>query len=48
LPPNLKISQIVALRFAADDEFLPLIERTLDKNLTQKEVKNWKPDNYRV
>ena len=52
LPPNLKISQIVALRFAPDDEFLPLIERTLDKNLTQKEIKkeikNWKPDYYRV
>jgi hypothetical protein len=52
LPPNLKISQIVALRFAPDDEFLPLIEQTLDKNLTQKEikkeVKNWKSDEYRV
>jgi len=52
LPPNLKISQIVALRFAPDDEFLPLISRTLDKNLTQKEIKkeikNWKPDYYRV
>ena len=52
LPPNLKISQIVALRFAPDDEFLHLIEQTLDKNLTQKEikkeVKNWKSDEYRV
>ena len=52
LPPNLKISQIVALRFAPDDEFLPLIEQTLDKNLTKKEIKkeikNWKPDDYRV
>ena len=52
LPPNLKISQIVALRFAPDDEFLHLIEQTLDKNLTQKEIKkeikNWKSDEYRV
>ncbi|OUU03168.1 MAG: hypothetical protein CBB92_02015 [Flammeovirgaceae bacterium TMED32] len=52
LPPNLKISQIVALRFAPDEELLPLIERTLEKNLTQKEIKkeikNWKPDYYRV
>ena len=52
LPPNLKISQIVALRFAPDDELLNLIEQTLDKNLTKKEIKkeikNWKPDDYRV
>ena len=52
LPPTLKISQIVALRFAPDDELLNLIEQTLDKNLTQKgikkEIKNWKSDEYRV
>ena len=52
LPPTLKISQIVALRFAPDDELLNLIEQTLDKNLTKKEIKkeikNWKPDDYRV
>tara|TARA_B110000027_G_scaffold114031_1_gene123407 strand:- start:959 stop:1396 length:438 start_codon:yes stop_codon:yes gene_type:complete len=52
LPPTLRISQIVALRFAPDDEFLHLIERTLEKNLNKKEIKreikNWKPDDYRV
>ena len=52
LPPNLRISQIVALRFAPDNEFLALIDKALKKNLTQKEIKkeikNWKPDYHRV
>ena len=52
LPPKLRTSQIVALRFAPDDEFLQLIERALNENLTRKEIKkeikNWKPDTYRV
>ena len=34
LPPNLRISQIVALRFALDNEFLALIDKALKKNNT--------------
>lgn len=52
LPPNLRISQIVALRFASDNEFLALIDKTLKENLTRKEIKkeikNWRPDYHRV
>ena len=52
LPAKLRISQIIALRFAPDNEFLHLIERAISENLTRKEIKkeikNWKPDTYRV
>tara|TARA_Y200000002_G_C22550167_1_gene607865 strand:- start:66 stop:317 length:252 start_codon:yes stop_codon:yes gene_type:complete len=52
LPPNLENFQIVSLRFASDNEFLPLIEQALKKNLNQKEIKkeikNWKPDFHKV
>ncbi len=39
LPPNLKISQIVALRFAPDNEFLSLIEQALKKILIRRKLK---------
>ena len=52
LPAGLRMSQIVALRFAPDEEFQELIERTLRENLSVKEIKsaikNWKADHYRV
>jgi hypothetical protein len=52
LPSNLKPAQIVALRFACDEEFPELTVRTLQENLTAKEVKsaikNWKADYHRV
>lgn len=52
LPATLKMGQIVALRFAADEEFPGLIERSVQENLTSKEIKsaikNWKPDYNRV
>ncbi|MFS4418612.1 DUF6526 family protein [Maribacter sp. 2307ULW6-5] len=51
-PKELKVSQIIALRFASDDEFLPLVEKAVKENLTNKEIKrlikNWRPDYYRV
>jgi Zn-dependent protease with chaperone function len=51
-PIDLKMPQIIALRFASDEEFLPLIEKALKENLTNKEIKmlikNWKADFYRV
>jgi len=59
LPPDLlarshslSIGQIVALRFAADEELPALVRRTLDENLTSKQIKqtinSWRPDYLRV
>ncbi|NEU07172.1 hypothetical protein GZH53_02500 [Flavihumibacter sp. R14] len=52
LPEDLKMGQIVALRFAPDEEFPGLTERCIRENLSGKEIKmaikNWKPDLYRV
>lgn len=49
---RLKFEQIAALRFAYDEEFKTLVERTLAENLSGKEIKNaitrWKPDNHRL
>jgi hypothetical protein len=45
-------SQLFALRFANDDEFLKLVEDTVSENLNadqiKKRIKNWKADNRRV
>ena len=52
LDNRLRMSQIVALRFASDDEFVALAKKAADENLSQKEIKqaiqNWKADNNRV
>ncbi len=52
LPRELKMSQIVALRFAPDEEFLDLTEKTISENLNnnsiKKEIKNWKADHHRA
>jgi len=52
LPSNLRMSQIVALRFAGDDEFPSLVQRTISENLSSKDIKasikNWKADLNRV
>jgi hypothetical protein len=46
------MSQIIALRFASDDEFLSLMEKALKEKLSAKEIKSsiksWKGDYYRV
>ncbi|KPM33582.1 Hypothetical protein I595_485 [Croceitalea dokdonensis DOKDO 023] len=51
-PMELKMAQIIALRFASDEEFLPLVEQALKEDLSNKEIKrlikNWRPDVYRV
>jgi len=51
-PIDLKMPQIIALRFASDEEFLPLLKKAMKENLTNKEIKmlikNWKADLYRV
>ncbi|WP_395627360.1 DUF6526 family protein [Daejeonella sp.] len=52
LPTELSMGQVVALRFAPDEEFPSLVEKVLSDKLNSKSiklaVKNWKPDYYRV
>jgi hypothetical protein len=52
LHPQLKMNQIIALRFASDDEFVSLAEKALSENLNGKQIKQaikkWKADEYRV
>ena len=52
LPTELRIGQIIALRFASDAEYLALVERAIKENLGSKEIKmaiqNWKADYHRV
>ena len=49
---QLRLSQIIALRFASDEEFLELMDKTIKDNLSNKEIKlaikNWKADLMRV
>jgi hypothetical protein len=52
LPSELRIGQIIALRFASDAEYLALLERAIKENLSSKDIKlaiqNWKADYHRV
>jgi hypothetical protein len=52
LDSRLTIAQIAALRFAPDDELIPLIERVIAENLSAGEIKrairNWRADHHRV
>ena len=52
LPNELTISQIVALRFASDAEYLGLLDRAIKEKLSNKEIKlaiqHWKGDFHRV
>ncbi|MEK0422541.1 MAG: hypothetical protein RLZ95_451 [Bacteroidota bacterium] len=51
-PGELKIQQIIALRFADDSEYVGLMEKAIKENLSNKAIKeaiqNWKADYYRV
>ncbi|MFZ4622251.1 MAG: DUF6526 family protein [Bacteroidota bacterium] len=52
LDPNLKIGQIVALRFASNEEFVVLAKRAVDEKLSRddikKAVKTWRADHHRI
>jgi hypothetical protein len=49
---RLSEDQLIALRFAADDEVVELAKQALEHNLTRKQIKerikDWRPDNWRV
>lgn len=49
---KLHLGQIIALRFASDDELIELINKTIHENLSNKEIekliKNWQADLNRV
>jgi len=49
---ELKLSQIIALRFAPNEELLALIEQTIKEKLPNKEIKmkieNWQADLVRI
>ena len=52
LENQLRLGQIIALRFAGDDELLSLIDRAIAEKLSSKDiklaVKNWQADFHRV
>ena len=52
LDNRITLGQLIALRFAPDDEFPVLVDRAINENLSpdeiKKEIKNWKADNHRV
>ena len=51
-PSELRTRQIIALRFASDQEFPLLVKRAISENLSSKQIKGeikiWKADHYRV
>jgi hypothetical protein len=52
LEPKLRLSQIIALRFASDEELLSLIDETIKNDLRAKvikqRIKEWQADTRRV
>jgi hypothetical protein len=49
---RLSEDQLIALRFASDDEVVELAKQALEHNLTRKQIKEriktWRPDDWRV
>ena len=52
LPKELRMSQIIGLRFASDEEMPALVQRAITEKLSSKqikqEIKNWRADHNRV
>ena len=52
LDKRLRMGQIIALRFADDEEFVPLAKRAAEEGIRSGEIKkaiaNWKADHHRV
>ncbi len=52
LDSRIKMRQIIALRFASDEELPVLAQRAIQENLSEKEIKkviiNWKADYKRI
>lgn len=52
LSPELEIAQIIALRYAGDDEFSALCQRAVKEKLNPADIrsaiKNWREDKMRV
>lgn len=52
LDSRLGLGQVIALRFASDEEFPALAQKAADENLSnnaiKKEIKNWRADHHRV
>ncbi len=50
---DLKLSQIIALRFASDSEMAGIVQKVIDENITvggdiKKLVTDWQADHHRV
>lgn len=52
MDPRIRMGQIIALRFASDDEFPSLVQKAADEGLKNSEIKrlikNWRGDYHRV
>jgi len=50
--PELNEDQLIGLRFAPDEEIPSLVELTLEKGLSRRQIKeriqNWRPDHWRI
>jgi hypothetical protein len=52
LDNRLTVGQIVALRFASNEEFVELVDRAVNEKMSNKQIKqairNWKSDHHRA
>lgn len=52
IDPRITVDQFIALRFASDKEFVALVEKAANENLSKQDIKlaiqNWRADYHRV